>query len=150
MSHVLAGITPLLATDGDTASPYKTKADRKQFDDQEMSCPIAPDEATGERVKLRRRVGVFTGKNRREYTGWKKRLVAHLVLLKLDQVLKRTPPEVRGLGRKDGAGAYQERCEQDCEVIDEICTTIEGAPLDQVAGCTYAKELMDTLDGIYL
>ncbi|KAL1396157.1 hypothetical protein pipiens_010710 [Culex pipiens pipiens] len=142
MSHALAGITPLLAPDRGTASPYKTKAGRKQFDDQEMSCPIAPDEATGERVKLRRRVGVFTGKNRREYTGWKKRLVAHLVLLKLDQVLKRTPPEVRGLGgRKDGA--YQERCEQDCEVIDEICTTIEGAPLDQVAGWETSRKLQD-------
>ncbi|XP_065086782.1 uncharacterized protein LOC135708608 [Ochlerotatus camptorhynchus] len=129
----------------------KTKAEMKQFTDA-ASCPIVPNESTKEKAKLRHSVGVFKGQKQRTYNKWRTRLLAHLDQLGLIFTLRRTPPEEEYFVEQDSSTRevmHRIRCERDCDAIEEICMSIEGEPLEKIAQCTYAKEVLDTLDRCY-
>lgn len=131
----------------------KTKAERKQFTDA-ASCPIVPDEATKRKIKLRHHVGVFRGGKQRDYSKWRERLLLHLERLGLESTLQRTPPEeplpAEIMDKSERETWYQARCERDCDAIEEFCMSVEGEALERIGHCTYAKELLDTLDKWYL
>lgn len=132
--------------------PCKTKAEKKQFTDA-ASCPIVPDEATKQKIKLRHHVGTFQGGKQRHYAQWRKRLLTHLERLGLTFTLQRTPPEEQfpaGLDPAEREAMYHTRCEYDCDAIEEFCMSVEGEALEKIGQCTYAKEILDTLDGCYL
>lgn len=117
------------------------------------SCPIVPNEDSKEKDKRRHSVGVFKGKKQRTYKKWRTRLLAHLDQLGLSFTLRRTPPEEEYPVEQDSSARevmYQIRCEHDCDAIEEILMSIEGEPLERIAQCTYAKEVLDTLDGCYM
>ncbi|XP_055611567.1 uncharacterized protein LOC129758134 [Uranotaenia lowii] len=131
----------------------KTKAALKDFDSEirEQEVFVLPDDDDiRKRIHARRRVGRFNGL-KGCYKMWRASLLMHLKDLGLEHTLERIPPEeiYEIDGDFDGeawASAYQKRCEQDCEAIDEMCTTMDLEPLKRVAHCTYAKDILDTLD----
>ncbi|XP_062553374.1 uncharacterized protein LOC134218423 [Armigeres subalbatus] len=132
--------------------PCKTKAERKEFTD-DASCPIVPDEATKQKIKLRHHVGIFRGDKRRDYSKWRNRLLSHLERLGLTFTLQRTPPEEpcpAGLDQVEREAWYQTRCEHDCDAIEEFCMSVEGEALEKIGHCTYAKEVLNALDECYL
>lgn len=102
-------------------------------------------------------VGLFKG-DPNEFTPWKWRLEHHLTKLKLHHTIERTPreepygipdPDATPEEERERQRKYQKRCEEDCDAIEEIVTTISNAVLQKIMHCQFAKECMDGLCKAY-
>lgn len=131
--------------------------DEEEEDDQDPN-RIVPNATTVMMYERRSlMVGLFKG-DPAEFTPWKWRLEHHLTKLKLHHTIERTPrEEPYGLPdpcateeeEKERQKKYQKRCEEDCDAIEEIVTTISNGPLQKIMHCQYAKQAMDALCKAY-